>query len=168
MKNFSFHFILTLFSVIDILDELKKEQREARDAIRWLENQFRLGNRYFELIGNISFVDCFAFGNIVCRFIRTQAVHERTTNQKKKTHKNKDFFRFQEIIDCCLYFVRQSNFDKHTTNSSMSTVNLLFARSLTNREQQLIEKDGKFLFFCFQKRQKTRIFFSSRNFRATY
>ncbi|CAF3535980.1 unnamed protein product, partial [Rotaria sordida] len=30
--------------VIDILDELKKEQREARDAIRWLENQFRLGN----------------------------------------------------------------------------------------------------------------------------
>ncbi|CAF0867912.1 unnamed protein product [Rotaria sordida] len=32
--------------VIDILDELKKEQREARDAIRWLENQFRLGNRY--------------------------------------------------------------------------------------------------------------------------
>ncbi|CAF0797744.1 unnamed protein product [Rotaria sordida] len=32
--------------VIDILDELKKEQREARDAIRWLENQFRLGNRF--------------------------------------------------------------------------------------------------------------------------
>ncbi len=34
------------FLVIDILDELKKEQREARDAIRWLENQFRSGNRY--------------------------------------------------------------------------------------------------------------------------
>lgn len=32
--------------MIDILDELKKEQREARDAIRWLENQFRAGNRY--------------------------------------------------------------------------------------------------------------------------
>ena len=31
--------------VIDILDELKKENREARDAIRWLETQFRLGNR---------------------------------------------------------------------------------------------------------------------------
>jgi len=31
--------------VIDALDELKKEQREARDAIRWLENQFRAGNR---------------------------------------------------------------------------------------------------------------------------
>lgn len=35
-----------LFTVIDALDELKKEQREARDAIRWLETQFRLGNRY--------------------------------------------------------------------------------------------------------------------------
>ncbi len=32
--------------MIDILDELKKEQREARDAIRWLEHQFRAGNRY--------------------------------------------------------------------------------------------------------------------------
>ncbi|CAF0807108.1 unnamed protein product [Rotaria sordida] len=107
--------------VIDILDELKKEQREARDAIRWLENQFRLGNR----------------------FIRTQAVHERLTNQnKKKNNKNKDFIRFQEIIDCCLYFTQQSSLDKQTTTNSMSTVNLLFARSLTNKEQQTIEKDG--------------------------
>ncbi|CAF4585475.1 unnamed protein product, partial [Rotaria magnacalcarata] len=107
--------------VIDILDELKKEQREARDAIRWLENQFRLGNR----------------------FIRTQAVHERLSNQnKKKNNKNKDFFRFQEMIDCCLYFTQQSNLDKQTTSNSMSTVNLLFSRPLTNKEQQTIEKDG--------------------------
>ncbi|CAF3389469.1 unnamed protein product [Rotaria sp. Silwood1] len=107
--------------VIDVLDELKKEQREARDAIRWLENQFRLGNR----------------------FIRTQAVHERLTNQnKKKNNKNKDFYRFQEILDCCLYFTQQSNLDKQTTNNSISTVNLLFARSLTNKEQQTVEKDG--------------------------
>ncbi|CAF2840574.1 unnamed protein product [Rotaria sp. Silwood2] len=106
--------------VIDILDELKKEQREARDAIRWLENQFRLGNR----------------------FIRTQAVHERIANQnKKKNNKNKDFYRFQEIIDCCLYFAQQSNLDKQTTNNSMSTVNLLFARTLTTKEQQTVEKD---------------------------
>ncbi|UJR23361.1 hypothetical protein I4U23_026371 [Adineta vaga] len=107
--------------VIDILDELKKEQREARDAIRWLETQFRLGNR----------------------FIRTQAVHERLNNQtKKKTNKNKDFFRFQEIIDCCLYFSQQSNLDKQTTTNTMSTVNLLLARSLTSKEQQTVDKDG--------------------------
>ncbi|CAF0914874.1 unnamed protein product [Rotaria sordida] len=76
-------------------------------------------------------------------FIRTQAVHERLTNQnKKKNNKNKDFIRFQEIIDCCLYFTQQSSLDKQTTTNSMSTVNLLFARSLTNKEQQTIEKDG--------------------------
>jgi protein SMG5 len=42
-ENFTVEFLFIL--VIDILDELKKEQREARDAIRWLENQFRAGNR---------------------------------------------------------------------------------------------------------------------------
>jgi hypothetical protein len=81
------------------------------------------------------------------RFIRTQAVHERLTNQnKKKNNKNKDFFRFQEIIDCCLYFTQQSNLDKQTTTNLMSTVNLLIARSLTNKEQQTVEKDGKSFF----------------------
>ncbi|CAF0787686.1 unnamed protein product [Adineta ricciae] len=112
--------------VIDILDELKKEQREARDAIRWLETQFRLGNR----------------------FIRTQAAHERLNNpSKKKTHKNKDFCRFQEILDCCLYFSQQSNRDKQssappTANSSLSTANVLTARTLTNKEQQTVDKEG--------------------------
>lgn len=44
--NSTKHICLSLFvAVIDHLDELKKEQREARDAIRWLEHQFRQGNR---------------------------------------------------------------------------------------------------------------------------
>ncbi len=127
------------FLVIDILDELKKEQREARDAIRWLENQFRAGNRYEKTLNlkvNLSWI---------FRFIRTQAVHERLTNpNKKKTTKTKDFFRFQDILDCCLYFSQQSNLEKQTTNNSISTVNLLIARSLTNKEQQSVEKDGKY------------------------
>lgn len=118
---------------------MKKEQREARDAIRWLEAQFRLGNRYFQIGFDILYF-IFSF-----RFIRTQAVHERLTNQnKKKNNKNKDFFRFQEIIDCCLYFAQQSSLDKQTTHNLMSTVNLVFARSLTNKEQQIIDKEGKF------------------------
>jgi hypothetical protein len=33
--------------------------------------------------------------------------------------------------------------DKPTTNNSISTVNLLIARSLTNKEQQSVERDGK-------------------------
>jgi hypothetical protein len=48
--------IFPFFLVIDILDELKKEQREARDAIRWLENQFRLGNRYLIMLQNSFFL----------------------------------------------------------------------------------------------------------------
>jgi hypothetical protein len=43
--------------VIDILDELKKEQREARDAIRWLENQFRQGNRCVTILLHIYHID---------------------------------------------------------------------------------------------------------------
>lgn len=54
------------------------------------------------------------------------------------------------MIDCCLYFSQQSNLDKQTTNNSMSTVNLLIARSLTNKEQQAIEKDGKSFFVFFE------------------
>ncbi len=54
------------------------------------------------------------------------------------------------MIDCCLYFSQQSNLDKQTTNNSMSTVNLIIARSLTNKEQQAIEKDGK-SFFLFSE-----------------
>lgn len=84
------------------------------------------------------------------RFIRTQAVHERLNNSfKKKTNKNKDFYRFQEILDCYLYFSQQNNHDKQTTNNSLSTVNLIIARILTNKEQQAIEKDGKIFFSSF-------------------
>ena len=80
---------------------------------------------------------------LIPRFIRTQAVHERlTTQNKKKNNKNTDFFRFQEIIDCCLYFAQQGSLDKQTTSNAMSTVNLLLARALTNKEQQIVEKDG--------------------------
>ena len=83
------------------------------------------------------------------RFIRTQAVHERASSSinanKRKNNKNKDFFRFQEIVDCCLYFTQQSGLEKPATTASqpMSTVNLLMARPLTTKEQQVIDKDGK-------------------------
>ncbi|CAF0743490.1 unnamed protein product, partial [Didymodactylos carnosus] len=114
--------------VIDILDELKKEKREAREAIRWLETQFRLGNR----------------------FIRTQATHERqqsNTNSRSgfiRKKENNDLWRFSQLFECCFYFSNQSGYDK----SSMTTITLLIARqsnTFTNKEKQLIqqaEKDG--------------------------
>lgn len=33
------------FTVIDVLDCLKKDSVGAREAIRWLETEFRKGNR---------------------------------------------------------------------------------------------------------------------------
>ena len=97
------------------------------------------------------FTDTSNIFSISIRFIRTQAAHERLNNpSKKKTHKNKDFYRFQEILDCCLYFSQQSNRDKQssvplTTNSSLSTANVLTARTLTNKEQQTVDKEGKLI-----------------------
>ena len=91
-------------------------------------------------------------------------MHERLANtNKKKTNKNKDFFRFQEIVDCCLYFTQQSNGDKQTTNNSISTVNLIIARTLTTKEQQVIEKDGKRFFY---EKRKFRLF--CRSYCTTY
>jgi len=41
----------------------------------------------------------------------------------------------------------------------MSTVNLLIARSLTNKEQQAIEKDGEYFFFFTKKKRNFDLFF---------
>ena len=38
-------FSVVLVAVIDQLDVLKKESAGARDAIRWLEAEFKKGNR---------------------------------------------------------------------------------------------------------------------------
>ena len=48
------------------------------------------------------------------------------------------------MLDCCLYFSQQNHSDQPTTTTNpMSTVSLLVARALTNKEQQTVEKDSK-------------------------
>ncbi|KAK2182507.1 hypothetical protein NP493_352g03040 [Ridgeia piscesae] len=74
--------------VIDQLDILKKDSCGAREAIRWLEADFRKGNWY----------------------VRAQKNHEKTTalplkNLKKK---DRDAWRFLQIVDCCKYLAQQS------------------------------------------------------------
>jgi protein SMG5 len=72
------------FQVIDNLDSIKKESKLAREAIRWLENQFKLGNR----------------------FLRAQKHDEKISNQNDSNLKKKDFdkWMFYQLIDCCKYF----------------------------------------------------------------
>ncbi|ELT89650.1 hypothetical protein CAPTEDRAFT_168258 [Capitella teleta] len=81
-------FILIIpIAVIDHLDILKKDKVGAREGIRWLEAEFRKGNR----------------------FIRAQKNHEKTSaapgwNLKKK---DRDAWRFAQIVDCGKYFAQQ-------------------------------------------------------------
>ena len=37
--------LICIFLVIDHLDSIKKDSRFAREVIRWLEGQFKQGNR---------------------------------------------------------------------------------------------------------------------------
>lgn len=69
------------------LDELKKEKMEARDAIRWLENQFHHGNRFF----------------------RAQRPQERLPLPfiKYPKKKDKDATIYIQIVECCHYLAEQ-------------------------------------------------------------
>lgn len=55
------------------------------------------------------------------------------------------------MLDCYLYFSQQNHSDQQTTTTTntMSTVSLLVARTLTNKEQQAVDKDSKYSLVCF-------------------
>ncbi|CAF0946867.1 unnamed protein product [Brachionus calyciflorus] len=79
--------IIVPLVVIDQLDMMKRDSKEAREAIKWLEIQFKNGNR----------------------FLRAQNQHE--SNEKLNPglkKKDLDLWRFNQIIDCCLFFQQQS------------------------------------------------------------
>ncbi|XP_052824389.1 nonsense-mediated mRNA decay factor SMG5 [Octopus bimaculoides] len=86
--------IIIPLAVIDILDFLKKTSAKAREAIRWLELEFRHGNRY----------------------IRAQKCNERLSltgdSNLKKT--NRDVWCLVEIVDCCQYLAQQSGDFSHS------------------------------------------------------
>ncbi|XP_078314281.1 nonsense-mediated mRNA decay factor SMG5-like isoform X2 [Crassostrea virginica] len=74
-------------SVIDTLDFLKKESVGAREAIRWLEVEFRKGNRY----------------------IRAQKSNEKVADHMPKNLKksNRDLWSLYEILSCARYLAQQ-------------------------------------------------------------
>lgn len=73
--------------MVQVLDDLKKEKIEARDAIRWLESQFHKGNRFF----------------------RAQRPNERASIPfvKYPKKKDKEMHVFIQIVECCHYFADQ-------------------------------------------------------------
>ena len=94
--------IIIPLAVIDQIDMMKKDSRQAREAIKWLEVQFKNGNR----------------------FLRAQNQHE--INEKSNPNlkkKDSELWRFSQIMDCCLFFQQQSTLNKiESCKSSMVTL----------------------------------------------
>nr|XP_023021557.1 protein SMG5 [Leptinotarsa decemlineata] len=79
--------VLVPTAVVSALDDLKREQIEARDAIRWLESQFHRGNRFF----------------------RAQRAQERAPIPfiKYPKRKDKEMHDYIQIIECCHFLAEQ-------------------------------------------------------------
>ena len=91
---------------------MKKDSKHAREAIRWLEGQFKQGNR----------------------FLRAQSIAERTNNIARSSQLKKDeaeAWRLSQLLDCCRYF--QKDWSLNNTDGKRSSVVTL----LTNRDPVL-------------------------------
>lgn len=92
-------------TVVGVLDDLKREKLEARDAIRWLESQFHQGNRFF----------------------RVQRPHERTPLPLIKYPKKKDksAFVYIQIVECCHYLVEEQKYASNLVTLLVGNQNTL-------------------------------------------
>lgn len=97
------HMIIIPQTVIDLLDQQKRESLGARDAIRWLEIKFRHGSR----------------------FIRSQRPHERTHLPliKYPKRKDKEAWEWYQILECCHYLSAQVQ--QNSASVKAATVTLL-------------------------------------------
>lgn len=101
-------------TVIDGLDRLKKENPGARDGIRFLENEFRKGNR----------------------FIRCQKESSRSFEKDKMKHQDPEAWSLYRLIDSCrLLTVAGSNGDE----DSAGMVTLITGRE---REELLSQSEA--------------------------
>jgi protein SMG5 len=79
--------------VIDNLDRMKKDSKLAREAIRWLENQFKQGNR----------------------FLRAQNQNEKVVSLQSNQfgaiskRRDADAWSFLQLCECCRYFQQENN-----------------------------------------------------------
>ena len=101
--------------VIDNLDRLKKDSKLAREAIRWLEHQFKQGNR----------------------FMRAQNQNEKISSNENSGLINKkkdlDAWCFLQLIDCCKYFQQEANGGNNADRQNMVTL-------LTSDEKEAVDK----------------------------
>ncbi|KAK9880232.1 hypothetical protein WA026_010106 [Henosepilachna vigintioctopunctata] len=97
--------VLVPNAVVSVLDDLKREKPEARDAIRWLEAQFHKGNRFF----------------------RSQRPQERALIPfiKYPKKRDKEMFTYIQIIECCYYLSEQQKGATNLVTLLIGNQNLL-------------------------------------------
>jgi len=104
--------------VIDNLDRMKKDNARARDTIRWLEQQFKQGNR----------------------FMRAQNQNEKISSNENSglVNKKKDLeaWCYLQLIDCCKYFQQEANGGYIADGSNRQNMVTL----LTSNEKEAVEK----------------------------
>lgn len=94
-----------MFLVVSVLDEIKKEKSEAREAIRWLEYQFQQGNRFFRA--------------------QRHKEHLPIPYIKYPKKKDKESHIFIKIIECCHYLAQQQK-------ASSNLVTLLMGNNINS------------------------------------
>jgi len=127
-------FIAYLFIVVSALDEVKRVSAQAREATRWLENQFRCGSR----------------------FLRAQRPNERLALPliKGPRPKDKEARLFFQIIECCHFLTQQAKVG-FTGDGDAPVVTLLTGcdpndrKTLTFSPDGLAKSAGNYSFFFF-------------------
>ena len=103
--------------VIDNLDSIKKDSKQAREAIRWLETQFKQGNR----------------------FLRAQTHNEKiVANYDLILLKKKDLelWRFYQLIDCCKYFQEEAVLNNKNEDKRLNMITILINCELRDQKSQ--------------------------------
>ncbi len=125
-KSSKFIIIVPLV-VIDTLDSIKKESKLAREAIRWLENQFKQGNR----------------------FLRAQKLNEKlmlkTEYDPNIKKKNLEEWRFCQLVECCRYFKEESNTQVNREAAMANMVSVLTSSDKFKESMvKIAEENGDF------------------------
>ena len=139
-------FILIIpLAVIDTLDRMKKDSKMAREAIRWLEHQFKQGNR----------------------FMRAQNQNERPTSGSlsELVSKKKDLeaWCFGQLVECCMYFQKEANnrgsSSSHEETSRQQNMVTLLISDEKEAAEKLQTSNFKLILNCAKENSNIKDFF---------
>ena len=115
---------------------MKKDSKQAREAIRWLEGQFKQGNR----------------------FLRAQSHNEKTNNSSSahSSLKKKDVeaWRSSQLLECCRFFQKESASASSVGGADCKRSNMVTL--LTNNDPSEPNVDVKFKSLLNQSEQQSK------------